>query len=90
MNDYRIDNPMIDERFDPKPTESPTIECEVTVSVTFRMEVEREQVCGEYPRPELNSNFGDYVTGSSFDKIIDKAREILEERAGGYEVEYSV
>ena len=48
-NDYRLDNPMTDTRFDPKPTESPTIECtvEVQVVVKFRATVTRPMQDGE-------------------------------------------
>ena len=81
-----IDNPMIDERFDPKHLDrEPEIEVEATVKVTFRVKVLRDQTRGGEYLDADDCNFADYVCD---DAAIEKAIEILQEGRGGYKVEY--
>lgn len=81
-----IDNPMTDERFDPKPKYfDPEIEVEATVIVKFRVKVLRDMTRdGVYLSPD-DYDFNHTVCD---DKAIEKAIEILQDGRGGYVVEY--
>lgn len=85
-----IDNPMVNERLDPKPRADtdPWIEVECEVKVKFRMKVERQpKHDGTYLLPS-DPYFSEYVWDDSHDAIIEKARAILEDGRGEYEVSY--